>query len=179
MFQTTPLPAALFCLFSMVFFFGACVSSGPYPLIVSHEAVSPGVAEKIATGEGVFGAARRAVQVRLDENIARAENISPGDEIVLQLFDKTKYRALVERVSITALETTSIRARFTDAPSGYVILSSNAGRSMVHIRIPRKNLEYVIFFDPETQSHYLLDIDPSKKDRIGEAPAIIPPSDNP
>lgn len=154
--------------------FAACAMAAQYPLISDHTSVPMEIEEKIKAKEGVYGAARRVVKVELSNRISGENRLAAREELLLNLFDDAQYQAVIEKISKNVQETVSIRGRLVSFPAGYVMISTSSGRNMVQIRIPEKNLEYLILYDPETQAHYLLDIDPSKKDVLPEGPALRP-----
>lgn len=159
---------------SLFFLFAACAMAAQYPLIADHTAVPMEITEKIKAKEGIYGAARRVVKVELSNRISGENRLAKEDELLLNLFDDAQYRAVIEHISKNVQKTVSIRGRLASFPAGYVVISITAGRNMVQIRIPEKDLEYLILYDPETEAHYLLDIDPSKKDVLPEGPALRP-----
>ena len=159
----------------LVFFFSACAFGGRYPLITAHEPVPAEIKAKIEAGEGMFGAAKRASKVMLLDKISAEGQLSVNDTLELNLFDDVRYTASIDRISKSTPETVSLRGRLESYPSGYVMISSTAGRSLVNIRIPEKNLAYTILFDPGTQAHYLLENDPAEMDIKPGGPALTPP----
>ncbi len=164
--------AAIAC--CMAFVCGACAAAGQYPLITERQSVPPEIEEKIKGEKGMFRAAKRVVKVDLLDRISAEGMLSTHDELVLNLFDDAQYRAAIVRISKNVQDTIIIRGRLASFSSGYVVISSNAGRSAVHVRIPEKNREYVILYDSETAAHYLLDIDPAGKEILPGGPALNP-----
>ncbi|MFO8111806.1 MAG: hypothetical protein R6T92_04765 [Desulfosalsimonadaceae bacterium] len=166
------LPAAIAC--TIAFACAACAAAGQYPLIMERQCVPPEVSERIQADEGLRRAAKRIVKVDLLDRLSAEDMISADDVLVLNLFDDAHYRASVECISKNVQDTVSIRGRLESFSSGYVVISSNRGRSMAHIRIPEENREYVIFYDSETEAHYLIDIDPAAKETLPGAPPMHP-----
>ena len=167
----------LFCFFAF-FLLAACAAAAQYSLVREHKSVPPGINAQMDAGEGMFAAATRAVQVGLSEVVTTEGRLSEGDVLSVNLFDDAAYRAVIDRIGKDSKGTLTLRGRLENYPSGYILITSSGGRSLVHVRIPEKNQAYTIFFDPATDSHYLLEIDPSKKDILEEGPALIPPEDD-
>ena len=159
----------------LIFFTTACAFAARHPLIIGHEPVPPEIEAKIDAGEGMFGAAKRVSKVALLDKISAEGQLSVNDALDLNLFDDARYKASIDRISKSTPGTVGIRGRLESYPAGYVVISSTAGRSLVNIRIPEKNLAYTILFDPGTQAHYLLEIDPAEKDIKPGGPALTPP----
>jgi hypothetical protein len=164
---------ALAC--GMILFFSACSFGAQYSLIDSHEPLPPEIEAKINAGEGPFKPAKRAVKVRLTSMVWGEERLAVNDVLILNLFDDAQYKAGIDRVSENVADTVTIRGRLDSFPSGYIMISSTGGHSMANIQIPEKNLEYIVIYDSGTQAHYLLEIDPLKKDVKKEGPVLIPP----
>lgn len=152
----------------------ACAAAGQYPLITGRQSVPPEIAERIRADKGIFRAAKRIVKVDLVDRLSAEDMISADDVLVLNLFDNAQYKAYVERISRNVQGTLSIRGRLASFPSAYVVISSSAGRSLVHIRIPEENREYIILYDSETKAHYLIDIDPAEKEVLPGALPLHP-----
>ena len=175
-FRAELLPVFLFCFFAF-FALAACAAASQHFLVSEHSGVPAGIGTKMENGEGVFAAATRAVQVGLSDAVTTEGALSAGDILVVNLFGDTTYRAVIDRTAKDAGGTLTLRGRLENYQSGYILITSGDGRSLVHIRIPEKNREYAIFFDPDTGAHYLLEIDPSKKEILPEGPALIPPDE--
>ena len=171
------LPVFLVCFF-VFFMLAACAAASQYSLVREHRGVPPGIGEKMETGEGMFAAATRVAQVGLSDVVTTEGGLAAGDVLIVNLFDDRTYRAVIDRTGKDAKGTLTLRGRLENYPTGYILITSGAGRSLVHVRIPEENREYTIFFDPATRSHYLLEIDPSKKEILEEGPALIPPKDD-
>lgn len=163
--------AALIC--CMGLFCGSC-AAGQYPLITERESVPPEIGVKVTREAGMFPAARRIVKVDLLDRISKEGLLSVNDILLLNLFDDAHYRASIERVTRNVQDTVSIRGRLESSSAGYVVVSTHSGKSAVHVRIPEKNREYVILYDDETKSHYLLDIDPAAKEILPGGPVLDP-----
>ena len=62
---------------------------------------------------------------------------------------------------------------------GYVLISTTGDLSLASIRVPELGVEYTIVYDPDSRTHYLLDNDPLKLDKLEDLPAAIPPPSEP
>ena len=164
------------CCCSLVLF-ASCLFAAQYNLVAGHDTVARETEEKMRAEGGMFRAAVRAKQVALLDQISSEGALSHGDVLVLNLFDDARYTARIDRISVSREGSVSIRGRLESFESGYILISSTAGRTMAHIRIPEKKQEFVIFYDAETGAHYLVEIDPSRKDVLPGGPPLSPPVD--
>ncbi len=163
--------------FFIFFLLAACAAASQYSLVREQRSAPPGIDAKMETGEGMLAAATRVAQVGLSDVVTAEGGLATGDVLIVNLFDDRTYRAVIDRTGKDAKGMLTLRGRLDNYPSGYILITSGAGRSLVHVRIPEENREYTIFFDPATGSHYLLEIDPSNKEILEEGPALIPPED--
>jgi hypothetical protein len=121
-----------------------------------------------------FPAAKRFRSVEVTPSIATGAGVARGDTIILNLFDDTSYTASIDRISSNINGTVSVRGRLDGYPLAEVIISTTAGRSLASIRIPETGEHYLIQSEPDTASHYLLDLDVEKLVELEDAPPLIP-----
>jgi len=150
-----------------------------YSLIVGSDASPVRMHSQNVVGSDIFKSAKRSRQVDLLKQITLAGSITNGDELVLDLFPGTSYHAKVDRVSVDVQGSITIRGRLQNYPLGYALISSTGNISIASIHVPELNMEYKIVYDPELQAHYVLEIDPLKKDKVKDGPAVIPPPPTP
>ena len=124
-----------------------------------------------------FPVSKRFRPVKITLPITTGEGLSQGDTLILNLFDDTNYAALIDRISLNVNGTVSIRGRLEAYPFGEVLISTTAGRSLVSIRIPETGEHYIIQSDPNTTTHYLLDLEEGKLRELDDAPPPIPDID--
>ncbi|MEI6261899.1 MAG: M12 family metallo-peptidase [Deltaproteobacteria bacterium] len=150
-----------------------------YSLIVGSDASPVRMHSQNVVGSDIFKSAKRSRQVDLLKQITLAGSIADGDELVLDLFPGTSYHATVDRVSVDVQGSITIRGRLQNYPLGYALITSAGNISFVSIHVPELNMEYKIVYDPESQAHYVLEIDPLKKVKVKDGPAVIPPPPTP
>ncbi|MCX5838916.1 MAG: M12 family metallo-peptidase [Deltaproteobacteria bacterium] len=150
-----------------------------FSLIVEPEGHQAVMQTQKAEEKGLFRSAARWRRVDLLKQLALTDGIAKGDELVLNLFPDTSYHATVDRVSVNAQGTISIRGRLRNYPLGYVLISTTGDLSLASIHVPELGVEYTIVYDPDSRAHYLLDHDPLKMDKLEDSPAVIPPPPKP
>ena len=117
-------------------------------------------------------------RVDLLKQITLAGGIAKGDELVLDLFPDTSYRAMVDRVSVDVQGSITIRGRLRNYPLGYVLISTTGDLSLASIHVPELGVEYKIVYEPDSRCHYLLENDPFTMDKLEDSPVVIPPPPN-
>ncbi len=98
-----------------------------------------------------------------------------GDKLNLAFFDDSVYAATVDKVTKNINGTVTVRARIDGYPLGYVLISTDNGRSTGTVKIPEENVEYAICFSNLSQSHYLIDIDVDAIEMLEGGDPLIPP----
>ncbi len=106
-------------------------------------------------------------------SIGKIENMVPGDTFALDLFE-TPAMVVIDRTTVNPLGTVSIRGRFEAFPMGYFSLSATDTNSLGFIRIPEKDLEYRVYYDPETESLFVKEMGPVKKDVLSTGIPLSP-----
>ena len=121
-----------------------------------------------------FPHARRSRAVNITPSVAEGKDVNLADTLVLNLFDDTAYSAVIDRVKTNINGTVMIRGRLKDYPFGTVLMSTTHGRSIISIDIPETGTHYRIQSEPESKSHYLLDLDSASLDKLEDAPSLVP-----
>jgi len=152
----------------------SAVQAAEFSLIVENTEPQAAINAKQADEAGFFKAAVRWRRVDLIKQITMPDGIAKGDELILNLFPDTSFQATVDRVSVNAQGTMTVRGRLQNYPLGYVLISTTGDRSLASIRAPELGVEYSIVYDPNSRSHYLLDNDPAKMGNLEDAPVVIP-----
>ncbi len=150
------------------------LSAAEFTLIPEPEGQQSVIQRQTAEATGPFKSALRWRQVDLLKQLALPDGIAAGDELVLNLFPDAAYHATVDRVSVNAQGTVTVRGRLRDYPSGHVLITTTGDLSFATIRVPELGVEYTIVYDPASRGHYLLDHDPAKRDKLEEAPVMRP-----
>lgn len=101
------------------------------------------------------------------------ENIVAGDTFEADLFD-TWIRVVIDKNTMNRLGTRTIRGRLDAFPGGVFTLSVTGNKSLGFIRIPEKNREYRMQYDPKAQALIMEKVDPVKKDRLKKSPPLLP-----
>ena len=166
-------------LFGIVFLGLSAAHAAEFSLILEPEARQTVMHAERAAEKGLFRSAVRWRRVDLLKQLAIPGGIAMGDELILNLFPDASYRATVDRVAVNVHGTITVRARLRDYPLGYVLISTTGDMSLASVRVPELRLEYTIVYDPDSRAHYLLDADPSKMDKLEDAPAVLPPPPKP
>jgi len=126
--------------------------------------------------QGLFKAATRTREVNLLSSIAQPDGLAKNDTLLLPLFSNADYTATIDRITTDVNGTVTVRGRVNGFPLGYVLISSHKGQSLATISIPELGKQYAIQFDSATQAHYLMEIDPSKTDKLEGGPSLTPPT---
>ncbi len=163
----------------IVFLSFSAALAAEFSLIVEPEGHQAVIHAQKADAKGIFKSAVRWRRVDLLKQLAMTDGIAKGDELVLNLFPDTSYQARVDRVSVNVQGTITVRGRLRNYPLGYALISTTGDLSLATIRVPELDMEYTIVYDPDSRAHYLLDNDPSKLNKLEDAPAVIPPPPGP
>ncbi|MFH2124264.1 MAG: zinc-dependent metalloprotease family protein [Pseudomonadota bacterium] len=126
--------------------------------------------------QGLYKAATRTRKVNLLPLIAQPDGLAKNDTLLLPLFSNADYTATIDRITTDVNGTVTVRGRVNGFPLGYVLISSHKGQSLATISIPELGKQYAIQFDSATQAHYLMEIDPSKTDKLEGGPSLTPPT---
>ncbi len=100
----------------------------------------------------------RTKEVQLNNRISNKTNVKRGDQIILTLFDDKNYTANVKRVYADGMGTVSILTMIEGFALSYAIITTNGKRSFVTISLKELNEHYRILSDPETNKHFLIQI---------------------
>jgi len=125
--------------------------------------------------QGIFKAAIRTRKVNLLPLAANSDGLTKNDTLLLSLFPSADYTATIDRATTDVNGTVSVRGKIEGFPLGYIIISTHKGQSLVTINIPELGKQYAVQYDVSSQSHYLLEVDPSKIDQLEGGPSLIPP----
>lgn len=109
--------------------------------------------------------------VRLTESLLKTWQ--EQDTIHIIIPDEEQLVAYIEKFSINIHNTISVRARFVNYPSGYMIITSTDGITGGTIKIPEKNMNYRIKTDPIDRMIYIEEF--VNKDIIEIDTVLIPP----
>lgn len=166
------LPPFLFLLFLLP---APSASDAAQYRLFAEEAVGDAIQAPEPKNEGLFKAAIRMRKVDLLPLTGKPDGLMKGDTLLLSLFPDADYMAAIDRVTVDVNGTVTVRGRLADYPLGYILIATHDGRSMASIRIPEIGKRYAVVFDAVDHSHYLLEIDPARVDKIEDAPVLIPP----
>ncbi len=111
--------------------------------------------------------------VELNSQIFDIESYGINDKLSIDLFDDT-YLTTIDRINQNVNGTLSIRARFDDYPTGYIIINKTGRHVSASVDIPEKNKRYSIRKDVERGVAYIKLLDIQKIDFIESAPPLIP-----
>lgn len=106
-------------------------------------------------------------------SIGKIEDMVPGDTFSLDLFE-TPATVVIDRTNVNPLGTISVRGRFDAFPRGYFSISVSDKNSLGLIRIPEKDLEYQVYYDPETAVLFAEEIDPAIKELLRPGTPLLP-----
>jgi hypothetical protein len=143
--------------------------------LFAEEAVGDAIQAPESKNEGMFKAATRMRKVDLLPLAGKPDGLVKGDTLLLSLFPDADYTAAIDRVAEDVNGTVTVRGRLAGYPLGYILIATHDGRSTVSVRIPEIGKRYAVVFDAVDHSHYLLEIDPARVDKIEDAPVLIPP----
>jgi len=118
--------------------------------------------------------ALRARNVTLSAATTESGHLSPGDTLVMSLFDDVSYRATVDRLTTNVNGTFTVRARINGYPYGYLVLSTTGGRTLGEIKVPEQFRRFAIV--GEGLDHLLLEMDEALADKLESAPPLVPPT---
>ncbi len=121
-------------------------------------------------------AVSRYKEAVISEEFRSQDIAESGDRVILDLFSDSRYTAIIDRTSVNINGTLAIRARIEGYEHGYLIISTTEGRSLGEIEIPERGEHYIITGNPETMTHYLMEIDMRFMDKLESMPVLIPPS---
>jgi len=158
----------------MMLLFPASAFAGEYRLFLGDDA--KGQEAMAAFGDVPrFREALRMRPVELLPLVRQEDGLQDGDTLVLPLFTGQRFEAVVDRVARDVNGVVTVRARLVDSPGGYLLLVSGEGGSQGSIVVPGQGARFAIVPAPEGKGHYLLEIDPARRDVLQESPAVIPP----
>ena len=123
--------------------------------------------------QGLFSATKRIQRAKPHAALSQPGKLAAGDAIRLDLFETT-LDAVVEQASVNRLGTISIRGRLEDFPKGYFSISTTRSKSLAIVRIPEKNQQYKIVYNPLTKAHYMAEMDPAGVDILDGGPPLLP-----
>ena len=127
----------------------------------------------------VFKASTRLRRVMLTPEIIMPDVIKIKDHLVLNLFPDTHYRATIDRVLVDVNGVLRIRGRLQEHSDGYIIMAIHRNRTLASISIPKKNLHYLLFYEPQDKEHYIVELDSEKLDFLEPLPPLIPSAPTP
>ncbi len=145
-------------------------------------ALIPLIAERAATRDQIdselhFFESRdvvnRYAEVRLDERMRGGGWIGENDHILLNLFEDVSYEAHVQRTKVNVNGSFTITAVLSDG-DGYMVLATTGSRSLGHLFIPGEQKFFKIISDPDTYTHYLIEMDEQDRDILEGSPPLIP-----
>ena len=162
----------------LYFFISFTVSAGPDApdsnKLISQRSVSKDNAEDVLRFFEQRSAVIRFAEIELNQAVKSPDAFRKGDKIVLNLFEDAEFPAVVRRVNENINGTLSVTAE-TDQPGSYMIISTTRGRSLGSIYIPGENMFYKIISEPDTDRHFLIEMDARDRDWLEGAPPLIPP----
>ena len=123
-----------------------------------------------------FRNAQRFRELSLNPIIQNAEIVRVNDTILLDLFSDKQYKATVYSTNVDINGTFSIRAKLIDFDYSYCVITTSNGKSFMTIEVPENSELYLLNYNDQTNSYYLLQIDKSKQKALEGAPSLIPPA---
>lgn len=128
-----------------------------------------------AKQQGPFRAATRSKQVTMLPQVSKADGLQKNDTLRLPLFADVEYTAIIDRVATNTNGTITVQGKIQGFPLAHILISTDNCRSLVTLEIPEQQKLYMIQYDPATQAHHLLELDPDKIDHLEDSPSPIPP----
>lgn len=118
--------------------------------------------------------ASRYCSVEINFRLLTGRAPVPGQYLCIHLFDGEAYRAKVEKVTRDINNVLSVAALSQNTARGYLIYSVSDQKMEAAISILDGNKEFRITFVSEANRHFLLEVDPNRKDILPESPSLIP-----
>ena len=144
----------------------------PIPLFTYHSFEKTDISEALHFFDQK-DAVIRFGEVQLNDRVSLAEEIKEGDELLLNLFDDVSHSAIVSRVKHNVNGTHSLTAIIKETEA-YLVLVTTAGRSLGTVYLPSINKFYKITSCPQTQRHFIIEMDAHDRDILEGSPPLIP-----
>lgn len=136
------------------------------------KAEKPSQQEKIVQDSGVAVAPER-VFIELD--IAELASSKTGDEISISLADGSSYSLLIQRKEEVMPGITNISAFVNDRETGQAVLVFRDDKLAGSVNMYSEGKSYKLGYDEESEQHFLVLVDPTKKDALpGGEPLEVP-----
>ena len=124
---------------------------------------------------GLFNAGKRSRMVQLHPTLLNGQPLPKGTRLHLQLFDDVQIEAVVVDSFSNVNGTVTTTAKLTDSTWGRVFIASTNGQLHARIRISETGKIYAIQYNPETNHHYSLELDPELAEPDAENDQLVPP----
>lgn len=164
-------------LLCLVLGLAASASGARYSLFVNDLNKNSLSSELESVRPSHFKRIRRFRPVNLAPAIQAQHYLMEGDILTLDLFGDAAYTAQIDRINTNINGTVSIRARISDFPQGYLLISTTDSQSLASIRIPEQKRHFCIYRGRGVNAHYLFDMDANGIDQLEDAPSLTPPLD--
>jgi len=123
----------------------------------------------------VLERASKLRRVALASWLGEPDGVVVGDELILDLFPDASYTATIDRVSADTHGTVTVTAHIEACAASYILMSTHQGRTLASIRILSDDLDYLVLYEPQSDEHYLVELDPAKLDEMQVSPVVLPP----
>lgn len=120
----------------------------------------------------------RRATVSLHPMVGEAGAFVPGDLLQVELLDGQVYAARVDKFELGAAGAWTLRARFVDDTSGYLLFSTTAGETLGKIRSSLMDLRYEVRKQNDAAGYYLIDLGEDDSSLEGSGPLIPPPPES-
>ncbi len=158
------------------------------PVVVPASPVAPSRPEKIPliTGGAASDilwtdrtpAALRVRRIFPDEKLMASEPVlKVGDHITLALFDDAVLDAEVSNVTRYPNGSVGMTAHLRNGREGTVFLSYSGGQMRASVKMI-SGADFYVKYDPETRSHYVVEVDHEHSVVLEGAEPLIPPADD-
>jgi len=122
--------------------------------------------------------AKRVRELIVNPLLQKHGKIEINDTLILELFNNTKYKAIIEKTTLDINNSSILRAKIEGLDYSYVFISSNNGKTLMTVDLPEKDATYRLFYNEQLGNHLLIEVDKSKNDEIENVPSMIPPADS-
>lgn len=168
----------LFTVLISVFIFNAGFSQNSKLFLISENGIEKTSSDK----SDLWFFENSASVIRYSEVTLSSEitsynyNRNKENMLYLNLFDDVTYEANIDLSETNINGSNVVRARINNYEWAYMILSTTDNRSLAVINFPSKDLHYKIISCPETNKHYVLELNISNLDYIEGDDDVIPPA---
>lgn len=126
-------------------------------------------------------AAKRARKIELNKTfLSDSPVFKKGEEITIKPFDDVNIKAKIRTSEKNVLDTVCYIAEIEDSPFGRVYFTCYDQMVLCHITDPTKHADYLIKYNRASNSHYALEVDRKRSQRLAGAHpgdlGLVPPA---